>query len=75
MISFEKLLSKAAKYCAWQERCASDLQKKIKSWGATENDAQKVIEEMIRENYIDHQRLPLHLPGENSATTSGVKIK
>ncbi len=56
MISFDKLLQKAAKYCAWQERCSFDLNEKLKLWGATETDAQKVIEQMIHENYIDHQR-------------------
>ncbi|MFW5777794.1 MAG: regulatory protein RecX [Bacteroidota bacterium] len=56
MISFEKLLTKAAKYCAFQERCSSDLEEKLKLWGAAKDDAQKVIDQMIHENYIDHQR-------------------
>ncbi|MFW5757685.1 MAG: regulatory protein RecX [Bacteroidota bacterium] len=56
MISFEKLLTKAAKYCAFQERCSSDLEKKLNLWGAKKDDSQKVIHQMIQENYIDHQR-------------------
>lgn len=56
MVSFEKLLTKAAKYCAFQERCSSELEEKLKLWGAAKDDAQKVIDQMIHENYIDHQR-------------------
>jgi regulatory protein len=49
-------LTKAMKYCAYQERCQSEVYKKLRDWGMTHNDSEEVLAELISEDFINEQR-------------------
>lgn len=49
-------LSRAASICSGSEKCASDIKKKLKSWELSEEQANEVIDKLIAEKFIDHER-------------------
>lgn len=53
---FVTLLGKAQKYCAVQERCKSDIKKKLAQWGAGGDQISEIIARLENENYISEQR-------------------
>lgn len=56
-ISRQEALSRAMRYCAWQERCVNDVRRKLMEWGFNgKNDIEQIINELKKENFIDEQR-------------------
>lgn len=49
-------MKKAAKYCAWQERCSFDVRKKYIDQGFTPGEIEKLVEWLKTEKYIDDAR-------------------
>lgn len=56
MESLEFILNKARSYCAFQERCLSDVEAKLREWHVKPADADKVIERLMKEDYLDEER-------------------
>ena len=56
MITYQEALQKAAKYCAYQERCQFELRRKLRSWGVSEPDAETIIAELIVQGFLSEQR-------------------
>jgi regulatory protein len=50
------LLSKARKYCSYQERCLADVKAKLKEWNAAEKTIEKIIQNLEKEDYINEER-------------------
>jgi len=55
-ISPQKLLVKLASFCAYQERCFLDIERKLDDYELSENDRQELIDYLIKEKYIDESR-------------------
>lgn len=53
---YKTILSKAAKYCAEQERCKSEVRNKLSFWKATKEEAIQVIEELEKQNFLNEKR-------------------
>lgn len=53
---YKTLKIKAAKYCAYRERAVLEVREKLKTLDATESQVDKLIEELINENFLDEQR-------------------
>ena len=49
-------LSKAAMYASRCEHCESEVREKLLTWGATNDETNKIITYLIEERYIDNQR-------------------
>ena len=49
-------ISKANRYCSVQERCVIDIQKKLKQWGVEEVDTDDIIEQLIKDNFLNEER-------------------
>ncbi len=50
------ILNKAMNICSRQEKCISDISKKLSEWKADPGDSEKIIMHLIRERYIDETR-------------------
>jgi regulatory protein len=48
--------AKAMKYCAYQERCQSEVYKKLRDWGMSHNDSEEILAELISDNFINEER-------------------
>ncbi len=53
---FISLLGKAQKYCALQERCKSEVKKKLAQWGANSDQISTIINRLEEELFISEQR-------------------
>ncbi len=52
----KQALSKAMSLCARQEYCESDIRGKLKTWGIEKADSDHIIQELIRQKFIDDFR-------------------
>jgi len=52
----EEWISRAEKFCAFQERCIFDLRKKLLSQKCPSEFIEKVVSEMIKERFLDENR-------------------
>lgn len=55
-LSFQEALLKAQKLCSVEEKCKSDVRKKLFDWGVNSENTEKVITQLIQENFIDERR-------------------
>lgn len=56
IIDFKIALEKAAKYCAYQERCHWEVEKKFREWNIDEEIQDEVISELIQQNFLNEER-------------------
>lgn len=50
------VLSKIRGYCAYQERCLSEVEDKLRQWKVKHPYVEKMIEQLIREDYLNEER-------------------
>ena len=55
-IEYKYVYEKARGYCAYQERCVSEVKKKLYEWKVRPDVSQKIITTLEEENYLDEER-------------------
>ena len=60
LIDFEIALNKAQKYCAYQERCQWDIEKKFRDWQVDEEIRDEVLAELITRGFVNEERFASH---------------
>lgn len=55
-LSYREALLKATELCSHAEKCAFDIEMKCREWQLASEETAKIIEFLIHEKYIDHQR-------------------
>jgi regulatory protein len=53
---FRIALDKAMDQCSRREFCCDDIRNKLSQWGVENDDAEKIIETLIKENFINESR-------------------
>ena len=61
--SKEEALKKAKEYCAYQERCHSEVKEKLYSFGLHKNDVDELLSKLIEENYLNEERFAIQYAG------------
>lgn len=56
-------LPKLKQYCAYQERCHSEVKEKLAGYGVYGDDAAEIISNLIEENYLNEERFAIHFAG------------
>lgn len=56
-------LQKLKHYCAYQERCHSEVQEKLYSLGVWKRDHDAIIATLIEENYLNEERFAIAYAG------------
>lgn len=49
-------LARAKEYCAYQERCHSEVKDKLYAFGLATNDVEQIISQLIEEDYLNEER-------------------
>jgi regulatory protein len=57
------ILNKIRGFCAFQERCIQDVQEKLREWKVGQKSAEKIIEHLIAENYLNEERFARSFAG------------
>jgi len=52
----QQALPKLKQYCAYQERCHSEVKEKLYNYGVYRDDAEEIISKLIEENYLNEER-------------------
>ena len=56
VLTYLDAIEKLKKYCAYQERCQMEVRKKAYSYGLSSEEAESLITNLIRENFLNEQR-------------------
>ena len=62
-ISPEQALQKLKHYCAYQERCHSEVKEKLYNLGVWKKDHDEIIASLIEENYLNEERFAIAFAG------------
>lgn len=54
--SYEKVLNKMLSYCAYQERCTSEVAEKLESYALSSHERGKIIQRLQTDGFINDQR-------------------
>jgi regulatory protein len=52
----EHILAKLRHFCAFQERCIHDVEEKLREWKVDHKHVEKIIEQLIKEDYLNEER-------------------
>jgi len=55
-MEYKVALKRAAALCSSQEQCSSHIREKLNSWKVSGEDAEKIIDLLIKEKFLDDQR-------------------
>ncbi len=61
--SKDEALQKAKQYCAYQERCHSEVKEKLFSFGIYKKEVDELLSELISENYLNEERFAIMYAG------------
>jgi len=59
IVDYKIALAKAAKYCAYQERCHWELERKFKEWHIDEDLWDDITADLIQQNFLNEERFAL----------------
>jgi regulatory protein len=59
----EQALQKLKHYCAYQERCHSEVREKLYDLGVWKKDQDEIISTLIEENYLNEERFAIAFAG------------
>lgn len=59
----EEALQKVKQYCAYQERCHSEVKEKLYSLGLYKKEVNELLSELISENYLNEERFAIQFAG------------
>ncbi len=62
-LSKEQALQRIKQYCAYQERCHSEVKEKLYSLGLYKNDVEQLMAQLIEENYLNEERFAKQYAG------------
>ncbi len=74
-ILYKTALSKAMHLCSSREWCKSDIRQKLISWGVGPDEAEKILEILIWDKYIDEMRYAAAFTGDKFRYYKWGKIK
>lgn len=62
-IGTERALQKIKHYCAYQERSHYQVKEKLYSFGLYKNEVEKILSQLIEENYLNEERYAIAFAG------------
>lgn len=62
-LSKEQSLPKIKQYCAYQDRCHSEVKEKLYSYGLYKKDVEQLMAQLIEENYLNEERFAIQYAG------------
>lgn len=63
LITKEQALQKLRQYCAYQERCHSEVIDKLYHFGMKKTAADEIVSSLIEDNYLNEERFAIHFAG------------
>jgi len=73
--SKDEALQKAKLYCAYQERCHSEVKEKLYSFGMNKKEVDELLSELISDNYLNEERFAILYAGGKFRIKQWGKVK
>jgi regulatory protein len=61
--SKDEALQKVKQYCAYQERCHSEVKEKLYNFGMHKKEVDELLSTLIEENYLNEERFAIQYAG------------
>src|ERR1700744_5902304 len=71
----EQALPKARQYCAYQERCHSEVKEKLYSLGLYKKEVEELLASLIEENFLNEERFAIVFAGGRFRIKHWGKVK
>jgi regulatory protein len=68
-------LPKAKHYCAYQERCHSEVKQKLFGFGLNSKEVDQILSTLIEENYLNEERFAIQFAGGHFRSKKWGKVK
>ena len=68
-------LPKAKHYCAYQERCHSEVKSKLYDFGLNTREVDQIIGTLIEENYLNEERFAIQFAGGHFRSKKWGRVK
>lgn len=59
----DQALQKIKHYCAYQERCHSEVKEKLYGYGLNRKEVDEILSSLIQENYLNEERFAIQYAG------------
>ncbi len=59
----DQAFQKIKQYCAYQERCHSEVKEKLYSFSLYKKDVEEILSKLIEENYLNEERFAMQYAG------------
>ena len=73
--SKDEALQKAKQYCAYQERCHSEVKEKLYSFDMNKKEVDELLSELISDNYLNEERFAIQFAGGKFRIKQWGKVK
>lgn len=73
--SLSEARSKIENYCAYQERCHSEVREKLYSYGLNSSDVEQLIAELIKSDFVNEERFAKAFAGGKFRTKQWGRVK
>ena len=70
----QQALPKAKNYCAYQERCHSEVKDKLYGFGLNKNEVDQILSTLIEENFLNEERFAIMYAGGHFRTKDWGKV-
>jgi regulatory protein len=74
-LSLDQALQKARHYCAYQERCHSEVKEKLYGFGLRKNDVEEALSRLIEDSYLNEERFAVQFAGGRFRMKQWGKVK
>ncbi|MGG9970789.1 regulatory protein RecX [Ferruginibacter sp. SUN002] len=71
----QQAFQKIKQYCAYQERCHSEVKEKLYNYGLSKNDVEDIVSKLISENYLNEERFAILFAGGKFRSKNWGKTK
>lgn len=71
----EQALQKIRHYCAYQERCHSEVKEKLYGFGLHKPDVEKIIGSLIEDDFLNEERYAIQFTGGHFRIKKWGKVK
>jgi regulatory protein len=71
----QQALPKIKQYCAYQERCHSEVKDKLYSFCLNKNEVEDLISKLIEDNYLNEERFAIQFAGGKFRVKQWGRIK
>lgn len=71
----QQAFQKIKQYCAYQERCHSEVKEKLYNYSLNTSEVDEIISKLIEENYLNEERFAIHFAGGKFRIKHWGKVK